>query len=374
MTIVVTKDQRFEGTFEPITERRTGPDEKGYSESYASESSKSYVFARSRVIVSWESDFVAKRQTKLQRLQQSGSSAKSSRPNQTIREEFLEYLRGECHLAPNSIAAYGRDLQRFFEWLGNRSLDRIAVGDLTDYMGWLQRANLAPSSMSRNVVAVRTFFKYLQLEGIVVENPAELLAAQKMWQRMPGVLSRREVDLFLSAPRKSDSFWQRDVAMLEVLYATGCRASEVCGLRVRDLSLAQRHLRCEGKGGKQRMVPIGTKAIDAIERYLDEVRSDLADKALHPPEELFLSRGGRPLDRIQLWRLVKRYARRAGIDSKISPHSLRHSFATHLLAGGADLRQVQEMLGHASIQTTQIYTHVEHSRLKKVHQEFHPRA
>ncbi|WP_231742694.1 site-specific tyrosine recombinase XerD [Stieleria varia] len=317
---------------------------------------------------------MAKRRTKLQLLQESGPPAKSSQPTDTHREEFLKYLRGECHLADNTIAAYGRDLTKFFEWLGDRSLARIAVGDLTNYMGTLQAAQLAPSSMARNIVAVRTFFKYLQLEGVVIENPADLLAAQKMWQRMPGVLSRRQVDAFLAAPRKSDSFYLRDVAMLEVLYATGCRASEVCNLRVRDLSLPQRHLRCEGKGGKQRMVPVGTKAIEAIERYMSDLRGELAEKALHPPEELFLSRGGRALDRIQLWRLVKRYARRVGIDDKMSPHSLRHSFATHLLAGGADLRQVQEMLGHASIQTTQIYTHVEHSRLKRVHKQFHPRA
>ncbi len=218
------------------------------------------------------------------------------------------------------------------------------------------------------------FFKYLQLEGTVTENPAELIATQKMWERVPIVLSTQQVEAFLSAPRKTDSFWQRDVAMLEVLYATGCRASEVCGLRVRDLSLDEKHLRCEGKGGKQRLVPIGQQAITAIELYVDQLRDELAAKNPHPPDELFLSRSGRPLDRIQLWRLVKHYARRAEIDDAISPHSLRHSFATHLLAGGADLRQVQEMLGHASIQTTQIYTHVEHSRLKKVHRQFHPRA
>ena len=138
--------------------------------------------------------------------------------------------------------------------------------------------------------------------------------------------------------------------------------------------MAQKHLRCEGKGGKQRMVPLGGRAITAIQRYLEQLRGDLAAKSPHPPEELFLSRSGRPIDRVQLWRLVKMYSKRVGIDGKISPHSLRHSFATHLLAGGADLRLVQEMLGHASIQTTQIYTHVEHSRLKKVHSQFHPRA
>ncbi|MEM9643909.1 MAG: site-specific tyrosine recombinase XerD, partial [Planctomycetota bacterium] len=287
---------------------------------------------------------------------------------------FLAYLRRECHLSENTIAAYGRDMRIFVGWLGRKDYRKLKVGDLSQFMGHLQDKGLAPTSIARNVVAVRTFFKFLQLEGRVTENPAELLSTQKMWQRMPAVLSRREVDEFLSAPRKTDSYWQRDAAMLEVLYATGCRASEVCNLRVRDLSLDERHLKAHGKGGKQRMVPLGLRAIQSINRYTTELRGQLAGRALHPPDELFLSRGGRPLDRIQLWRLVKFYARRVGIDPKISPHSLRHSFATHLLAGGADLRQVQELLGHASIQTTQIYTHVEHSRLKKVHRQFHPRA
>lgn len=307
-------------------------------------------------------------------MQEIEAPEKSAQSVDSVRDEFLTYLRGECHLADNTIEAYGRDLRRFIAWLGKRRLDSIRVGNLTDFMGTLKESGLAPASVSRCIVAIRMFFKYLQLEGTVTENPAELLAAQKMWQRMPIVLSRRQVEEFLAAPRKTDSFWQRDVAMLEVLYATGCRASEVCSLRLSDLSLEQKFLKCTGKGGKQRMVPIGSQAIAAIERYVDQLRGELAAKTSHSPDELFLSRSGRPLDRIQLWRLVKHYARRADIDSGISPHSLRHSFATHLLAGGADLRQVQEMLGHASIQTTQIYTHVEHSRLKQVHKKYHPRA
>jgi integrase/recombinase XerD len=265
-------------------------------------------------------------------------------------------------------------MQKFVAWLDQRPLRSLAVGDFTSFLGELKDQGMAPSSIARNVVAVRTFFKYLQLEGIVEANPAELIVTQKMWQRMPRVLSPRSVDVFLSSVRKSDRYWQRDQAMLEVLYATGCRASEVCRLRVRDLALTERYLKCDGKGGKQRMVPIGSRAIDSIQLYLAEQRGTLAGKQSHAPEELFLSRAGRSIDRIQLWRMVKHYAARAGIDTSISPHSLRHSFATHLLAGGADLRQVQEMLGHASIQTTQIYTHVEHSRLQKVHQKFHPRA
>jgi len=286
----------------------------------------------------------------------------------------MDYLRGECHLADNTIEAYRRDMQRFTQWLGDMNLADLRVNDLSNYVANLHQEALAPSSIARNIVAIRTFFKFLQLEGLIRENPAELIATQKMWERIPKVLTPQQVDDFLSSPKKSDSYCLRDRALLEVLYATGCRASEVCNLRVRDMSLGERQIRCQGKGGKQRLVPIGSRAIIAIRNYCESLRGKLAAKNIHPPEELFLSRSGRALDRIQLWRLVKVYAKRAGISDEVSPHSLRHSFATHLLAGGADLRLVQEMLGHASIQTTQIYTHVEHSRLKKVHSQFHPRA
>ncbi|MEM1067478.1 MAG: site-specific tyrosine recombinase XerD [Planctomycetota bacterium] len=317
---------------------------------------------------------MAKRLTKLQQLGKTGAPAKATRATEAVCDDFFDYLHSECHLAANTVAAYTRDINRFVQWLKKKSLGSLSVTDLSNYVGTLHESGLAPASVSRNVVAVRTFFKFLQLEGLVRQNPAELLVTQKMWERIPGVLSHQQVDAFLAAPCRSDPFWQRDMAMLEVLYATGCRASEVCSLKVRDLALPERHLKCEGKGGKQRMVPVGSRAIQAIERYCDQIRGELAARASHPPDELFLSRTGKPLDRIQLWRLVKRYAARAGIDADISPHNLRHSFATHLLAGGADLRMVQEMLGHASIQTTQIYTHVEHSKLKRIHQQFHPRA
>lgn len=317
---------------------------------------------------------MAKRVTKLQQLQTAGPTTSSGRATESLCQDYLDYLTGECHVANNTVAAYGNDMRRFVAWAGSRSLTDLRVQDLGGYLITLREDKLSPASISRNIVAVRTFFKFLQLEGVVIENPMELIATQKMWQRVPGVLTTKQVDAFLSAPRKTDKYWQRDIALLEILYATGCRATEVCTLRVRDLSLPQKHLRCEGKGGKQRMVPIGQRAIDSIDRYTEQLRGKLAAKSPHLPSELFLSRSGRPLDRVQVWRLVKLYAKRVGIDGKISPHSLRHSFATHLLAGGADLRLVQEMLGHASIQTTQIYTHVEHSRLKKIHAQFHPRA
>lgn len=314
------------------------------------------------------------RLTKLQKLAKQGPVKPTIGQTESYCEDFIAYLTNECHLAANSVAAYRRDMRRFIEWLDGRRIADLRIAELSLYVTWLSQQSLAPASIARHVVALRTFYKYLQLEGVVRDNPAELLTTQKMWQRMPGVLSPSLVEALLNAPRRSDSYWLRDRAMLEVLYATGCRASEACSLRLQDVNLKQKHLKCEGKGGKQRMVPLGGRAVAAITAYLAESRCQLAALAPTTPDTLFLSRSGRALDRVQLWRLLKMYAKRVGIDSEISPHSLRHSFATHLLAGGAGLRQVQEMLGHANIQTTQIYTHVDHSRLQKVHKQFHPRA
>jgi integrase/recombinase XerD len=289
-------------------------------------------------------------------------------------EGFLRYLRTECHLANNTVAAYARDLKRLFAWLGQRRLGQLSVSELAGYTAWLGELGLAPKSVVRHVASLRVFFRYLQLEGAIVDNQAELLASQKLWQRVPEVMSAEEVDRLISAPRKADGQWLRDRALLEMLYATGCRVSELSNLRMRDLHLAERMARCHGKGDKQRIVPLGDRAIEAVERYLREERGLLAAKRAPTPEWLFLSSRGSRLTRERIWELIKRYAARAGASPDISPHSLRHSFATHLLAGGADLRQVQEMLGHASIATTQIYTHVDHTRLKRVHQAFHPRA
>jgi integrase/recombinase XerD len=286
----------------------------------------------------------------------------------------LDYLRTECHLAANSIAAYRRDLTKFCEWLGGRFVPKLSVRDLSDYMGWLQTKGLAPSSIARHMVSLKIFYRYLQLEGIVQDNPAELLGTQKSWQRIPEVLSPGLVEKLLAAPLARDKFWRRDRALLELLYATGCRASEVSNLQMQDLHLAERYCLAHGKGSKDRITPLGDAAIGAIEDYLAHERPKLAAVAGTPPPWLLLSRSGKRLRREAIWELVKQYARRAGVSADIGPHTLRHSFATHVLAGGADLRQVQELLGHASIATTQIYTHVEQSRLKRVHQQFHPRA
>jgi integrase/recombinase XerD len=187
-------------------------------------------------------------------------------------------------------------------------------------------------------------------------------------------MSPGQVDELLAAPRRSDGLWLRDRALLELLYATGCRVSELSTLKMRDIHLAEKYCICRGKGDKQRMVPLGERAVAAVERYLREERGKLAGKQSPTPDWVLLSSRGDRLRRERIWELIKRYAHRVAGLPEISPHSLRHSFATHLLAGGADLRQVQELLGHASIATTQVYTHVDHSRLKRVHQAFHPRA
>jgi len=289
-------------------------------------------------------------------------------------ESFCAYAAGECHLAENTVAAYRRDLTRFHQWLAGRGVAQLTIRDLADYTAWLHGKQLAPASIARHIVSLKVFFRYLQLESVLRDNVAELLGSQKLWERIPKVLSKQQVERLLAAPRTYDACWRRDRALLELLYATGCRASEISNLRVRDLHLDEGFCRCRGKGDKERVVPLGARAVEAIRTYLAEERSKLAARRPQPPEWVLLSYRGHRLRRERIWELLKYYAVRVGVPAEISPHTIRHSFATHLLAGGADLRQVQEMLGHASIATTQIYTHVDVSRLKSVHQRFHPRA
>jgi integrase/recombinase XerD len=252
-------------------------------------------------------------------------------------------------------------------------LTRLSIAELSDFVAWLHAQQLAPASIARHIVTVRMYFRYLQLENVLQENLAELLGSQRLWDRVPEVMSPETVDRLLGSPRSEDTYWRRDRALLELLYATGCRASEISHLRVADVHLDEGFCRCQGKGNKQRIAPLGRRAAEAVQLYLETERGRLA-AAGSQPQWLLLSRRGHRLRREAIWTLVKKYAARAGAPTTISPHTLRHSFATHLLAGGADLRQVQEMLGHASIATTQIYTHVDHTRLKKVHQRFHPRG
>lgn len=316
--------------------------------------------------------------SKLSRLREKGSPVAQSQPPElgsNWQVKFTNYLRTECHLADNTVQAYGRDLRRLLTWMGATPANRIKLTDLSEFVALLQADKLAPASISRAIVTTRMFFKYLQLEGIVQDNPAELLGSQKMWERLPKAITPAAVNRFLAAPARYDSYWLRDICLLELLYATGCRVSEVSDLLLANVHLDEGFCLVEGKGSKQRMVPIGARAVTAIKNYLAEGRPSLLGQ--RDPQQavwLLLSRTGKRLRREAVWELVKRYALRADIDPAVSPHTLRHSFATHMLAGGADLRQIQELLGHASIQTTQIYTSVDSSRLKRIHQQFHPRA
>ncbi len=289
-------------------------------------------------------------------------------------ESFVAYAAGECHLAENTVIAYRRDLVRFFGWLEGRPVRSLSIQDLADYASWLHRQNLAPASIGRHLVSLKVFFRYLQVEGVLDENLAELLGSQKLWERVPKILSPGQIDRLLAAPAGRDPLWRRDRALLELLYATGCRASEISDLTLLDTHLAEGHCVCHGKGDKQRVVMLGSRAISAVEEYLEEERPKLAARSKTTPSWVLLSYRGRRLRRERIWELFKQYARRVEIPEEVSPHTLRHSFATHMLSGGADLRQVQEMLGHASIQTTQIYTHVDPSKLKAIHQKFHPRG
>jgi integrase/recombinase XerD len=289
---------------------------------------------------------------------------------------FLHYLMAECGVSPHTLAAYRSDLMRFLRWRKAHApgpLGRLEIVALSGYVDELSRAGLAPSSICRHLASLSTFFRFLVYEGKISDNVAKLLVAPAVWDRLPTVLGPSAVDRLLEAPSADTRLGRRDRAALETLYATGCRASEVVGLRPSDVDLQRGLARCVGKGDKQRVVPLGSRAVAALTTYLAKDRPFLVSR--HPETTTILvSRTGRPLSRIGLWRIVKQHAAAAGLRGDVSPHTLRHSFATHLLAGGADLRAVQEMLGHASIATTQVYTRVELSRLREVHARFHPRS
>jgi integrase/recombinase XerD len=289
---------------------------------------------------------------------------------------FRHYMQSERGLARNTVLAYGRDLDRFAQWVAGGGLKdylRPNVRELSHYLSHLRDEGLAPPSSARHLVALKMFYRFLRLEERVEQNAVELLSSPALWERIPQVLSPESVEKLLAAPQATDRYYLRDRALLETLYATGSRASEVVGLTLADLFLDSAFCKCMGKGSKQRVVPLGRPALEALRAYLDELRPRLVRGSADVPW-VFVSRGGRALTREMLWVLVKKYVQRAGINPRVSPHTLRHSFATHLLAGGADLRTVQELLGHASIRTTQHYTHVDRDRLKAIHRKFHPRG
>jgi integrase/recombinase XerD len=289
---------------------------------------------------------------------------------------FHNYLQAERGLAANTLLAYGRDLERFGGWVAGGGLSSYlspTLRDLSHYLEYLRAEGLAPPSIARHLVALKMFYRFLRLEERTAQATVELLSSPALWERIPQVLSPEAVTKLLAAPQPGERFFLRDRALLETLYATGSRASEVVGLEVADVYLDGGYCKCVGKGNKQRIVPLGRPAVNALRAYLDELRPRLTANAPDAPW-VFVSRIGRVLTREMLWILVKKYVRRAGLNAKVSPHTLRHSFATHLLAGGADLRTVQELLGHANIRTTQQYTHVDRDRLRAIHRQFHPRG
>lgn len=288
-------------------------------------------------------------------------------------ERFLDHVRHERGLAANTQIAYGRDLRDFSAWLGGRAAGSLSVRDLGDYLASLAKRDLARASIARQAATLRTFYGFLQLEGVVVESPADLLAPGRPDDAMPGVLSPSQVERLLAAPDGRTPVGCRDRAVLELLYATGCRASEVSGMRLTDLHLTDGFCTCRGKGGKERVVPLGRRAIAAVAAWLERIRPTFAARAGGQPAWVVLSARGNGLSRMRIWEIVQEHTAAAGIPPGIGPHTLRHSFATHLVAGGVDLRHVQEMLGHASIATTQRYTHVDAGRLRAMHDRFHPR-
>ena len=288
---------------------------------------------------------------------------------------FLERLLVERQLSGNTVESYGRDLTRLRRFLvarGRESAEEVTPVDLADHLLELARAGLAPRSRARALVAVRGLFRFLCGERLLERDPSETLAAPRLGRRLPSVLGLDEVDRLLAAPAGSAPRDLRDAAMLATLYATGLRVSELCGLRLPDVNLKSGFVRATGKGKKQRLVPLGDRAAARLADYLERGRPALSKRAAEMG--LFLTGRGRPMTRQGFWKLIGRYARAAGIARQVSPHVLRHSFATHLVERGADLRAVQAMLGHADIATTQVYTHVSRAHMIELHRKHHPRA
>lgn len=289
-------------------------------------------------------------------------------------DQFLAYAKVERGLSPNTVTAYATDLAVFSRFLLRRSTESaedVSSRDLVDFLLAQSASGLSSRSQARRLVAIRGLFRYLSRERILAKDPTESVPLPQPVQRLPGVLSRQEVEALLAAPDLATRIGVRDAAMLETLYAAGLRVSELVGLRAADIHLERGYLRVMGKGRKQRLVPIGVLAVEAVDRYLGQVRPEWDRSG---SAALFLTARGGPMTRQGFWKRIKVYGRAAGLPSAISPHKLRHSFATHLLEGGADLRAVQEMLGHADISTTQIYTHVSQARLRQMVEDHHPRG
>jgi len=290
-------------------------------------------------------------------------------------EQFLDYITLEMGLSPNTRAAYADDIRRFLDWLtekGVRSINEVTRKQILDHLLAEKARGLAANSLSRHLVSLKIFFRYLAQEGLLSINVAETMESPKVWTMLPSVLTPKEIDRLFAAPDLTTPLGIRNRAVLELFYASGLRVSELAGLQLHDLHFDEHFLRCIGKGRKERVVPVGKNAIERVKQYIQSVRPQFTPG---PQEQtVFLSSRRQPMSRKTIWDMIKKCARAAGITKTIYPHTLRHSFASHLLANGAPLRIIQEMLGHADIATTQIYTHVDPDRLKGVHRQFHPRA
>ncbi|MBI5873541.1 MAG: site-specific tyrosine recombinase XerD [Candidatus Omnitrophica bacterium] len=288
---------------------------------------------------------------------------------------FLDYLSVERGLAQNTLVSYRRDLDAYMKFLGGVSKKTVALSsreDIRDFMLHEKDKGLSASSIARNLTTLRMFYRFLSRERLIQKDVSGYIDTPKLWKHIPEILDLSEVERLIDAADLNTNQGIRDRAILELMYATGMRVSEVSCLKLSDINSDVGFVRCLGKGKKERIIPLGKKAITAIARYLERARPAQVKKG--PVQELFLSRSGKKISRISLWKLIKAYAKKAKIKKSMKPHILRHSFATHLLERGADLRSVQEMLGHANISTTQIYTHINRDRLKGIHKMFHPRG
>ncbi len=293
---------------------------------------------------------------------------------QELIDSFLNYLSVERGLAKNTINSYRQDLKLYQQYLNSQHLSsflKINKTDITNFMLNQKDKGLSANSIARRLVAIKSFYRFLVRERIIKSDPTSLIETPKLWKKIPQTLSIAEVEALIQQPNLRDRQGIRDRAILDIMYSTGMRVSEVVNLKLDNANLDMGFVRCIGKGNKERIIPLGRHACLAIKRYIETARPNFTKKK--PSDYLFLNRFGQRLSRQSLWKIIKKYAKAARIKKQIRPHTLRHSFATHLLERGADLRSVQEMLGHSDISTTQVYTHINKDRLKNIHRMFHPR-
>jgi len=291
-------------------------------------------------------------------------------------KEYLAHIKLEKNLSKNTVSSYKNDITAFISYLKNKGKEDpsiISSNDIGGFFKTLNELGLSGSSSARYFSSLKGFFLYLLKNKYILKNPIEKITAPKIAKRLPGVLDVNEIDKILSAPDVDDKLGLRDKAMLELFYACGTRVSELIDLKVNDLFFDDEIIRVFGKGSKERLIPIGSSAIEWVGEYLKKSRPLLMKKS-KSENNLFLNSRGSKLSRMGVWKIIDRYVKEAGIEKEVHPHTFRHSFATHLLEGGADLRAVQEMLGHADISTTQIYTHVDRDYIKQIHKQYHPRG